>query len=301
MFVLAVLDVMSPQPCRAAQGDAKGEWLSYPSPPSPVPETQPFADSAQASMTDCMISDPGRDHGLFPMTAWSRIVAAQGRDDGAREALEEVCRRYWHPARKFLRSLGCSEHDAEDLTQRFFARWARAENFERLDPAQGRLRSYLKQALRREWINDWQRRRVRGKDGQTVSLDAPEPEAIPAPATEECDAVYDAAWAEAVVAAVMQRLRSEYAARGREPVLAAVMPAIFGGDGLQPYAEIAVSAGMTEPQIKLEIHRLRRRFADRLREEVAGTLADAADVEDELRHVIKVMARHGNAADVRPA
>ena len=234
------------------------------------------------------------------MTAWSRIVAAQGRDETAREALEEVCRRYWHPARKFLRSLGCGEHDAEDITQRFFARWARTENFERLDPAQGRLRSYIKQALRREWINEWQHRRVRGQDGRTVSLDAQETEGAELSSglgMEECDAVYDTAWAEAVVAAVIARLRSEYAARGRAEVLDAVLPAIFGGDTLQPYAEIAVSAGMTEPQIKLEVHRLRRRFAERLREEVAGTLADPADTEDELRHVVKVMARYGNTPD----
>ena len=245
-----------------------------------------------------MTDGTAREPALFPATAWSRVVEARGRDEAAREALEEVCRRYWHPARKFLRSLGCGEHDAEDITQRFFARWARTENFERLDPAQGRLRSYLKQALRREWINDWRHRRVRGQDGRTVSLEAPDAEAAVEVESAACDAVYDAAWVEAVVAAVMQRLRGEYAARGREPVLHAILPCVFGGDGLKPYAEIAVSAGMTEPRIKLEVHRLRRRFAERLREEVAGTLADPADIEDELRHVVKVMARYGNAADV---
>ncbi|MEZ5302958.1 MAG: sigma factor [Verrucomicrobiales bacterium] len=251
-----------------------------------------------------MLDEPdkqGGEAGLFPLTAWSRIVAAQGRGDSAREAMEEVCLRYWHPARKFLRSLGCSEHDAEDITQRFFARWARAENFERLDPGLGRLRSYLKQALRREWINDWKRRSSRPQDGGAVSLDDAEMAGPAAAGGEESDAVYDAAWAEAVVAAAMQRLRAEYAARGRAKVLDAILPCIFGTDGLKPYAEAAVSAGMTEPQFKLEVHRLRRRFADRLRDEVAGTLADPADIEDELRYVVKIMARFENAAaDVRP-
>jgi RNA polymerase sigma-70 factor (ECF subfamily) len=228
------------------------------------------------------------DVGIFPVTAWSRIVTVAGQGPAAREALEEVCRRYWHPARKFLRSLGCGEQDAEDLTQAFFARWARPENFGRLDPEQGRLRSYLKQGLRREFINHWQKSRTLRRDGTTISLDEM---AGAEPGETGPDWVYDVAWAEAVMAAVVQRLREEYAERGRAAVFAALLPALPGGGELKPYAEIAVSVGMTEPQIKLEVHRVRRRFAERLREEVSGTLMDVADLEDELRHLLRVMAR----------
>ncbi len=232
---------------------------------------------------------------MFPLTAWSRIVAVQARDEGSREALEEVCRRYWHPARKFLRSLGCGEQDAEDVTQRFFARWARPESFERLDPARGRLRSYLKQALRREFINHWRQRAARPAEKDAVSTEVV---AEPCVDSAEAEDIYDAAWAEAVVAAVLRQLRAEYGARGRDRAFEAAVPAVFGTDGLKPHAESAVSAGMTEPQFKLEVHRLRRRFAARLRDEVAGTLTDPAEVDDELRHLVRVMARHGRLTDV---
>ena len=238
---------------------------------------------------------PG-DQGLFPPTAWSRIVAVAANGKEAREALEDVCRRYWHPARKFLRSLGCSEHDAEDLTQRFFARWARPENFEHLDPSRGRLRSYLKQSLRREFITHWQKSQAARRDAITISLDDPDAPDPSDPATASADWTYDAAWAEAVVAAAVQRLRNEYLSRNRAPLFDAILPALPTGGDLKPYAEIAVSTGMTEPQIKLEIHRVRRRFAERLREEVAGTLADSSDLEDELRHLLTVMARTGVAS-----
>lgn len=238
--------------------------------------------------------------GLFPPTAWSRI-AAVAREDGeeTQEALEELCQRYWHPARKFLRSLGCSEHNAEDLTQKFFAKWARPENFRRLDREKGRLRSYMKQGLRRTFINEWRHSQSGGKgESTTLSIDS---EAFPEAAeisTETPDWIYDTAWAEAVMAATIGRLRAGYAGRGREEIFDALRAALPGGGELKPYAEIGVSIGMTEPRINLEVHRLRRRFADELRAEVAGTLADPAELEDELRYLVKVMVRSGVQADV---
>ena len=95
--------------------------------------------------------------GMFPPTAWSRVAAA-GETETARAAMSEVCGRYWQPARKFLRWLGAGEQDAEEMVQEFFAKWGTPENLARLDPDKGRLRSYLKQSLRRFFVNA--RRRV---------------------------------------------------------------------------------------------------------------------------------------------
>jgi RNA polymerase sigma factor (sigma-70 family) len=239
---------------------------------------------------------PSERGGIFPATAWSRILLGGGSGPGARAALEDVCQRYWQPARKFLRGLGCAEQDAEDLTQQFFAKWANAESLQRMDPAKGRLRSYLKQALRREMTDLWRARNTKGRGGVTLSLDSDEVPAEALATMEQADCAYDAAWAETVVAAVLGRLGDEYARRGRAALFALLTPALPGGGGeLQPYAEIAVSAGMTEPQIKLQVHRLRKRFAERLREEVAETLADASELEDELRHLLHTM-RHASGS-----
>lgn len=205
------------------------------------------------------------------------------------EALDEICRRYWQPACKFLRYLGCSDEDAEDLAQNFFANWARPEKLEHLAPEKGRLRSYLKQALRRHYINHWQaeRRQRRGGGAKPVPLDSI---AEPPIDDDAADLHYDAAWAVAVLEAVILRMSSAYQTRGKGDLFEKLADSLPGGPGLQPYAEIAVSVGVSEAQVKLEVHRLRRRFANELRAEVASTLADPGELDDEIRHLLRIMA-----------
>ena len=233
--------------------------------------------------------------GLFPPTAWSRVVAAaaSGEPEKARAALSEVCARYWQPARKFLCALGAGAQDAEDLTQEFFAKWATPENMARLDPDKGRLRSYLKQSLRRFFVNAWQhaQRQRRGGGVEMVELDGD----IPA-AADASDALYDREWAAAVLAAVFARLRAGYEGRGKAALFDLLRAGLPGGNGLQPLAAVAVSAGVSEPQIKLDLHRLRRRFGEMLREEVASTLAQPEELDDELRHLLHVMSHVSAAA-----
>lgn len=229
--------------------------------------------------------------GLFPPTAWSRVAAAAaaGETETARAAMSEVCGRYWQPARKFLRWLGAGEEDAEDLVQEFFVKWATPENLARLDPDKGRLRSYLKQSLRRFFINAWRSAESLRRGGGVEITDLGNAGDVPAePAA--ADALYDREWAAAVLAAVFARLRAAYAGRGRAAVFDSLRPGLPGGNGLQPLAAVAVSAGVSEPQIKLDLHRLRRRFGELLREEVASTLAQPEDLEDELRHLLHVMS-----------
>ncbi len=234
--------------------------------------------------------------GLFPPTAWSRVAAAAvaGEPEKARAAMSEICERYWQPARKFLRFLGAGEQDAEDMTQEFFAKWATPDNVARLDPDKGRLRSYLKQSLRHFFVNTWQRagRLKRGGGLEIVGMES----AGDVPAEPDAaGALYDREWAAAVLAAVFARLRATYDGRGKAALFDLLRPGLPGGNGLQPLAAAAVSAGVSEPQIKLDLHRLRRRFGEMLREEVASTLAQPDDLEDELRHLLHVMS-HVSAA-----
>lgn len=234
---------------------------------------------------------------VFPQTAWSRIHAGGGGagPEEIKEALEDICRRYWGPARRYLSSLGCDREDAEDLAQDFFSKWAQPEKLVQLGPEKGRLRSYLKQALRNHVINHWRSKsnQRRGGDQVILSLDEGRDEMPEEAALAEAE--YDTAWAEAVVAAVLGRLGTAYGSRGRDQIFNLLADGLPGGKGLKPYAEICVLTGMKSPQVKIEMHRLRRRFAEALRTEVAGTLASEDDLEDELRHLMRVMAHaHGD-------
>ena len=238
--------------------------------------------------------EPG---GLFPPTAWSRVAAAAaaGETEKARAAMSEVCARYWQPARKFLRFLGAGEQDAEDLAQEFFAKWATPENLARLGPDKGRLRSYLKQSLRHFFVNAWQRGERLKRGGGVEIVDLESAADVPA-ADDAADALYDREWAGAVLTAVFARLRESYAGRGKAALFDLLRPGLPGGNGLPPLTAVAVSAGVSEPQIKLDLHRLRRRFGEMLREEVASTLAQPGDLEDELRHLLHVMSHASDGA-----
>jgi len=216
-------------------------------------------------------------------------AAVSGEPEKARAALSEVCLRYWQPVRKFLRLLGAGEQDAEDMTQEFFSKWATPENMARLGPEKGRLRSYLKQSLRHFFVNAWRSaaRQKRGGGAEMVNLESVGD--VPAE-PDGADALYDREWAAALLAAVFARLRASYDGRGKAVLFDLLLPGLPGGNGLQPLAAVAVSAGVSEPQIKLDLHRLRRRFGEMLREEVASTLTQPDELEDELRHLLHVMS-----------
>ncbi len=249
-------------------------------PRSGVTSPDPLPDSATAQ-TDR----------VFPATAWNAVEAAGAGD---RQALGAVCARYVEPARRFLRSLGAGAQDAEDLAQEFFAQWAKPENLARMDPAKGRLRSYLKQGLRRRWISAWRSRcaEVRGGGLAERPLDAAE---LDWPADSKADLEYDRDWATAALTAVIARLTGDYGKRHRSAVFQAVLPALAGESMTLSYAEAAASITMPESQYKVEVHRLRRRFADALRQEVVETVGDPAEVEEETRHLLNVLAWCGGA------
>ena len=216
------------------------------------------------------------------------FASAADESKSAGEALENICQRYWLPARIFVQSLGCSLADAEDITQNFFAKLTQPGTLAQLNPEKGRLRRYLKQALRNFYVAEWRKRSAarRGSGEANLSFD----ESDEAFGSADDDAVYDAAWATALLTRVLEELAGSYASRGKQDVFASLRHGLPGGEGLKPYAEIAVQVGVKESQIKLEAHRLRRRFADRLKEEVANTLIDPEDLEDEMRHLFRALA-----------
>jgi len=234
--------------------------------------------------------------GAFLTTRWSVVLAAQGRTaQGAAESLEALCRQYWPPLYAFVRQRGHARHDAQDLTQAFFAKLLEKGWLTTADREQGRFRSFLIMALKRFMANEWDRSQAqkRGGGSTMISLDAEAVErlecglvftALPA------DALYDQRWALTLLEAAMQRLRAEYEAAGKSAEYELLKPSLTAERGELDYAGMAAALKMEPASARSAVHRLRRRFREIFREEVAGTVADPAEVEDEMRAVIAALA-----------
>jgi RNA polymerase sigma factor (sigma-70 family) len=239
-----------------------------------------------------MYPDPAtKGRAPFPDTAWTKVLAGRGADDGAaRRALGDLCLQYWPAIYSYLRSLGLTKEDAEDAAQDFTAGFILGEALHRADPEMGKLRSYMKQSIRHFLARRARDANRLKRGGGQMHLDADGGEAVEAMAADpQVDESYDREWALTLMERAMAALRESYAARGKGPVFDLIKPALAGADGVQPYAAIGLSAGVSEAQIKLEIHRARRRLGDALRREVAATVAAETDVETELRYLLSVL------------
>ncbi len=231
----------------------------------------------------------------FPPTAWTVLLTARKEDAPATRAAREIlCRVYWRPVASYLQALGLTHEQAEDGAQETMAALCSDGTLAEIDPAKGRLRHFLKAAARHLALNfrRAESAQKRGAGVAALSLDELPDSAIPG-GDAPTDAVFDHEWACAIFARAMSSLEESYALRGKGALLAVLKPALISADGLQPYGAIGSSLGVGESQIKLEVHRLRRRFAERLRAEVAATLSpDAADaeIEEEARYLVQTLA-----------
>lgn len=231
----------------------------------------------------------------FPPTAWTVLLTARKPDAAeTREARETLCKVYWRPVASYLQALGLTHEQAEDGAQETMSALCSDGALAEINPANGRLRHFLKAAARNLVLNFRRNESTqkRGAGVATLSLDELPDGAIPC-GDAPTDAVFDREWACAIFARAMSSLEESYALRGKGALLAALKPALISADGLQPYDAIGSSLGVGESQIKLEVHRLRRRFAERLRAEVAATLApdaNAAEIEEEARYLVQTLA-----------
>ncbi len=243
--------------------------------------------------------DQGRPSG-FHTTHWSLIAALPGRADDreagrAREALEHLCDAYWRPLYAFARYCGYTAEDAQDLTQAFLARVIETGGLGGVDPDRGRFRSYLLGAMKHFMANERNRARSRKRGGgrRFVDGDIAEMESrIVAHADDattpiEADRAFDRDWARETTAAALRQLGAEWADRGRADQFEALRPALAGEEPAR--SQLATGLGMTENAVAVAIHRLRQRYAALIREAVARTVADEADVEDEMRYLVGVL------------
>jgi RNA polymerase sigma-70 factor (ECF subfamily) len=234
----------------------------------------------------------------FGQTQWSVVLAAAGKRDLAlaEQSLEKLCRVYWLPLYTYIRRQGESPHDAEDLTQEFFARLLEKDFLHSVDQAKGRFRSFLLASLKHFLSNQRDRARAQKRGGgQTpLSLDFSDAETRIGfqPADEQTpDRAYEKRWALTLLDQTLASLRKEYAGRGREELFEQLKTTLTEGRGSVAYAELSARLGMSEASVKMAVHRLRQRYRDVLRSEIAETVAQESDVEDELREVFRALSR----------
>lgn len=236
-----------------------------------------------------------REPGLFTTTHWSVVLAA-GQADTAESiaALEELCRTYWYPLYVYVRRQGYGPHDAQDLTQHFFARFLEKGSIQRADPARGRFRSFLLRSLQNSLADDWRRahRAKRGGGAVELSLDGVAAEArytaeLTTSMTPEL--AYEQRWALTLLERVLTRMREDYARIGKVRLFEALEDFLWGPDGSASYARLAQDLAMTEGALRVAVHRLREHYRERLRAEVAHTVSGPEEVDEELRHLIGVI------------
>ena len=233
---------------------------------------------------------------LFATTHWSVVLAAadEGRPEAA-EALETLCRTYWYPLYAFVRRRGHNPEDAEDLTQGFFAHLLEKQALGQLTREGGKFRSFLLTALNHFLTNEWEHQRAQKRDQRrvVVSLDDFDPEAryrlepveVIAP-----EMLFDRQWAATLLNQVLARLRAEQTAEGKGEAFDRLRGCLTGAEASLPYADLAAQLGMTGSAVKMAVHRLRKRYGELLRAEIARTVASPQEVDEEIRHLIAINA-----------
>lgn len=234
----------------------------------------------------------------FDTTQWSVVTAAGSSDSGrARPALAALCQTYWRPLHQYLRSQGCADEDARDLTQSFFASLIERGSVADADRARGRFRAFLLASLRHFLLNDISAKRALKRGGGTVAvpIDATshDPSLVPDALTDSNtpDRVFDREWALALLAHVTERLRAEWVSAGKGYDFDLLAPNLTGDRPDGGYAALARSVSSTEGAVKVAIHRLRQRYRRYLKEAIADTVTSPEDADDELRYLMKALSR----------
>ena len=230
----------------------------------------------------------------FTATRWTVVAQAKGGDTAAKAALSELCAAYYAPVVAFLRSRGGNEDAAREQAHAFFARVLEGGALGGADPARGRFRSYLLGAVK-HFLGDERDRanaEKRGSGLEPVPLDAHATDSglgVSAPAAPETELAFDRQWALTLISRALEIVGGELRDAGKSAHFDALKPWLTGDGPALSQAETARTLGMSEGATKVAIHRLRQRFRGAVKGEIAQTVRDAADVDDELRHLLAVL------------
>jgi RNA polymerase sigma-70 factor (ECF subfamily) len=223
------------------------------------------------------------------------LTAGQGDVPKAADALEKLCRSYWHPLYAYARRRGYAPADAEDLTQGFFAWVLERKWLEVADPERGRFRTFLLSSFSNFLANEWDKSRARKRGGGLIdSLQRDEAENLCAyePADHFTpEQAFEWRWALTMLEQVMSRVAAEFARDGKTEVFETLKSSLLGERADQPYAALASKLDMTEGSVKVAVFRLRQRYRQVLRDEIANTVAKPEEVEPEMRYLFTALSR----------
>lgn len=231
----------------------------------------------------------------FVTTHWSLVLAAGRRaQPDADQALASLCQSYWFPLYAYVRRRTADVHEAQDLVQGFFTRLLEKDLLAVADPERGRFRAFLLTALKHFLANEWSKEQAQKRGGGQVALaldfDSGESRYSLEPAHDlTAERLYEKQWVLTLLDRVLASLRAECQAAGKEAQFQLLKPFLGGGRGEGSYAAVARDLGMTEGAVKTAAHRLRQRYRELLRSELAQTVAHPADVDDEIRYLFTAL------------
>lgn len=246
-------------------------------------------------------SDGRTEHGpepLFVTTHWSAVVAA-GHSDTTRahDALAYLCQAYWYPLYAYARRRGSSPHDAQDLTQEFFARLLEGNWVRQADRQRGRFRSFLLSAMKHFMAGEWNKAHAQKRGGRQPILSLDDDSAEHRYRLEPVDkatpeSLFERGWALTLLDGVLARLEEEYRRDGKQALMEIMRPALTTDQEAIDYAAVAPKLGLTETAARVAVHRLRQRYRQLIRAEVASTVASPEEVEAEMHHLFEALT-HG--------
>jgi RNA polymerase sigma factor (sigma-70 family) len=252
----------------------------------------------QRSTLDASLQSHGLGAAQFGQTHWSIVLSAAGRQNPsqATASLEKLCNLYWRPLYAYIRRQGESPHDAQDLTQEFFRRLLEKDWLNSVDQSKGRFRSFLLAALKHFLSNERDKARAQKRGGghSPLPLDFARAEtqvSFEPAETATPESLFERQWAATLLEQALARLRREYADQGKEALFEQLKTTLTEGRGSIAYSTLAARLNLSEAAVKMAVHRLRQHYRDCLRAEIAQTVATAAEIEDELRHVMGAFAK----------
>jgi RNA polymerase sigma-70 factor (ECF subfamily) len=249
-------------------------------------------------LPDTSSAGPGQN-AWFTTTHWSVVLAVGGAESpAARQALEQLCRNYWYPLYAYVRRNGHSEEDAKDVTQAFFADLLERKDLAHVNPEKGRFRCFLLACLNNFLLGVWKKASAQKRGGGKAIVPLDDSTAEGRYRLEPVDAkspedLLDVCWARTVFKHAGETLREEYCQSGRSELYEAVRAYLTGETNTTSYAELAGRLGCQEATVKSYVRRLRRRFKELLRKEVANAVGDPGEVDEEMRYLVGLVGRCG--------
>ena len=236
----------------------------------------------------------------FVTTRWTQVLSARGETPEAQMALGQLCEAYWMPVFRFIRRSNYPEDPAREMTQEFFAQLLARHGLDHVEQGKGRFRSYLLGAVKHFLADQLDRANAvkRGGGQATVSLELQTEThttvslQVSDPASQLPDAFFDRQWALNLVDRALNALAAELAAAGKGKHFETLNPWLVGETSSLSQSEAARELGLSEGAIKVAIHRLRKRFRDLVKEEVAGTVDQTVSVQEELRYLLEALAQN---------